>query len=89
MYRMNKTSSESHFLYKQSGGEHIQFPLLGKETASFSENELLPNACLTDYNKTKIRFRRKSVQSRKQTVANIKGMNKVFFNFVEVEFSFL
>jgi len=48
--------SESHFLYRQSGDEQIQFPLFGKETASFIEKELLPNAYLIDYNTKKYVF---------------------------------
>jgi len=55
-------SSESHFLYRQSGGEQIPFALYGKETASFIEKELLPNAYLIDCNTMKYVFRRRAVQ---------------------------
>jgi len=54
--------SESHFLYRQSGGEQIQFPLFGKKTVSFIEKERLPNAYLIDYNTIKYVFRRRAVQ---------------------------
>jgi len=48
------------------------------------QKHTLKNAYLIVYFKIKICFRRKAVQSRTNTVANIKGMNKVFLHLVKV-----
>jgi len=58
---LRKVQIRTSFI-RQSGGKQIQFPLFGKETASFIEKELRPNAYFINYNTIKYVFRRRAVQ---------------------------